>query len=211
MDIQVDFQLVRKDESEKQSYLNRNFYLLPQSVSKIVYDPDLAENYRHAAALVQEGVLDESLVRESPGPSKDKTKFSVIIPRGLVGAKRKHPIFVTDLAFQKLGIEELFLNSLIDHEGFHCEDLMNGIRLSDGTVIDQSSISQLQDAILVRMLEIRAYHNQIAQAHKKGITHELYFQYNQWALQSEIDLIQQVSPQSDLERILTGNPYKIFL
>ncbi len=83
------------------------------------------------------------------------------------------------------------------------------IRLPKGSVIDQSNINQLQDNTLIEILEIKAYHNQIAQAIRKGITHETYIQYHQWVLQSEIDLIQRISPQSELEKVLIENPYKI--
>lgn len=117
----------------------------------------------------------------------------------MYGIKRDHPIFVSNEAFDKLGIEELFLNTLIDHEGFHTSDLKYDMQLTDKISIDSTNIKLLQPRTFIALREIRAYKNQLEQTIKKGINHSIYLKYHQFCPDWENDELIKITPANNFE------------
>ncbi|HJX05381.1 MAG TPA: hypothetical protein VJ461_01600 [Candidatus Nanoarchaeia archaeon] len=203
------FQEVRKNEILRQPYLDKAIALCPESVSKIIYDPNLYEYGSYVNQLVSGGALEKAVLRGAQ-PSPNQDEFLVVPPITLIGKGDKHPIFVTNQAFKKYGIEELFLNSLIAHEGRHCNDLMHGIELREGTVINYENIHLIQKLTFFKMLEIRAYYNEAEQARKNRINHPLYRTYTRFCLGLELGDLRKINPISELETMIISEQVNIY-
>lgn len=193
----VDFQAVRREDHLKQAYLDTLFPHCPASVSAIVYDPQLAQAMERHQEFVRAGVLPPEAAQARLNP--DSISFLVLSPMEIIGIDQQHPIYVSQKAFRTFGIPELFANVLIDHEGQHCSDLQNGIRIGN-EYIAQHNVGELQRKTVIRLMEIRGYMNQVRRARERGITHEAYLSDIGLYCHFEGDHLRAIQPKTDLER-----------
>jgi hypothetical protein len=170
-----------------------------------VYDPDFIGVRKHVKRLVSRRLMDKGAL-ESDGLDPGKNYFVVMPAKGLIGKGEKHPVFVSYSAFDIYSSEQYFLNSLIAHEGMHCTDLMDGIRLQDGTLINYKNVGQLQRDTLYYVAEIRGYHNQSIQGKKQGIRDRKFYQYNERRIEDQIDCLMSLAPESELDERIIKNP-----
>lgn len=200
-----NFYIARKNEGLRRVYLDSLMTLCSSSVSMIIYDPGLIKIEGYTRDLIREYNL-----KKGEDPEKE-CKFVVVTPFELLGARKKHPIFTTAQAFEKLEVEGLFLNSLLDHECVHCDDLMYGISLRDGRTIDQSTAHFFQEDSLIRIMEIRAYNNQLKQARKNGNAPISYLSVLNLRLEFEIEGLRRIIPKNDFEQEIVSNPFGLLL
>lgn len=193
----VDFQVVRHEDHLKQAYLDTLFPHCPTSVSALVYDPQLTRAMESHQEFVRSGILPPEAAQARMSP--DSISFLVLSPMEILGINRQHPIYVSQKAFRTFGIPELFANVLIDHEGQHCSDLQEGIRI--GTeYIGQHNVGELQRKTAIHLMEIRGYMNQVRRALERGITNEGYLLDVGLSCDFQGDHLREIQPKTDLER-----------
>lgn len=189
----------------KQGYLDGLLRLCPESVQALVYDPDWAHRNAHMESLAAENYLDKDEV-EKVKPMMEDAYFIVTFPPSLVGVKRKHPIFVSDGGFNKMKTEQHFLSSLLDHEAYHTDDLMYGIRLRNGVIIDYTNIDELTPKTVINIREVTAYRNQLQQIRNRELNDPYFIEWLKWQLRLHMDALSAINPNTELERIVLENP-----
>jgi len=182
----------------RQPYLDGIMPQCPESVEALVYDPNGKELDKYTELLTEEEHFKPNQIgREKP--SKNPTYFDVVYSTSILGNGKKHPIFISDAGFDSTQYEPVILNLILDHEAFHTSDLMYGIRMQD-CLINYDNVGELRGEVLMNLLEIRAYKNQLGMIEVRGIKDK---SFGSWIL-FEIDSCQRelrsVNPKSELER-----------
>ncbi|OGZ70763.1 MAG: hypothetical protein A2904_02560 [Candidatus Staskawiczbacteria bacterium RIFCSPLOWO2_01_FULL_33_9] len=196
----VDFQEARKDESLKQIYLDEVLKRCPKSVEAVIYDPDFKGRFSRFDDLVNQGVMDfDNAEKAKEVVGNGSNYFGIIFVPTIFGKGLKQTIYVSDKAFQKLGVEDYFLISLIDHEGFHAIDFMDGIRLPSGTYLSHENLGELQEGTFISGREIRAHKNELNSIRQKGFEGTTFFHWVTYNLDYNIEQLERISPKNELE------------
>jgi len=182
----------------RQPYLDSIMLQCPESVEALVYGPNEKKLDEYKELLTEEGHFNRNQIGEEK-LSKNPTFFGVVYSPSILGSGRKHPIFVSDAGFDSTQDEPEILNLMLDHEAFHASDLMYGIRMQD-CLINYDNVGELREGVIMNLLEIRAYKNQLGMVEERGIEDK---SFENW-ISFELDICQRVlrfvSPKSELER-----------
>ena len=194
-----NFQEARQNPALRQAYLDTLLSQCPESVKKIVYDSILKKCQAHFENIIKQGYLTEQETRYSKSLSPQSTYFAMVFAPKLLGQKKEHPVFVCDYAFKALGIEEIFQSTLIDHEGQHTDDMMHGMQITKDILSDYNNSHLLHPLTLMRLAEVRAFHNQTEKARIRGITHNLYLEHTQFLSEWARADLEEIEPKNDFE------------
>lgn len=196
-----NFQEVRKDDGKKQDFLDCCLTFCPSSVLSITYDPAALAFKAYIQSLYEQELVPMKARDESLHIGAMDFHFSTIPVLPYLGNGNRHPIFVSDEAFRKYGVLEIFLNVLVDHEGRHCSDFQQGIG-TNGNKIDASNAFLLQPITFRSILELRATHNQLEAARTNGIVREDYLAFTELELNFAYDRLRAITPHNNFERNL---------
>lgn len=193
----------KENDKLKQAYLDSIMQHCPESVQALVYDPDWSNRNSYLDLLIAEGYVFINKTETLKG-HLNEAYFIVLFPHLLIGKGRKSPIFVSNKGFEKTKTEAHFLNSLLDHETVHTDDLMYGIRPKKGICINHYNINQVSPTIITNLEEVLAYRNQFKKFKEKGINDPSFECWLKWQISTyEYDLY-SIKPQTELERIVIG-------
>jgi len=195
---EITFSEAKSNPELRQAYFNSLMPQCPESVQAIIYDPIWTNYHSYAKTLIKEGHIDRSLFNLEK-PQSTRIYFKVLYSYSLLGLGRTHPIFVFDYAFDKGWDEPKFLNSLLDHEAYHTDDLMYGVRIQN-ILINNANVNGLNNITFKFLLEFRAYKNQLRMLEERGIQDKDF----ENLISLNIDICERelssVNPISELER-----------
>ena len=197
----ITYEAARSEKELRAPYLDQLKAMCGPSVSDLFYDPDAERLFAYTDELAEKGYLEKEKLEASRKKFKSPY-FLVLFSPSLLGTKIAHPIFTFDSAFEKLIEEKYFLNSLLDHEGEHTDQLMHGFRLPNGLVLDYSNVAQVSDPLVIGLREILANKKQIANLEQRGITDTYFRAWIEWNLDSAKHLFFSKPATSDLEKQL---------
>lgn len=197
----ITFLQAKANDKLKQKYLDKVVQYCPESVRALVYDPDWSNKNSYIDLLTVENYLDSNKGEEIKHCLKD-AYFIVVFPHSLLGAERKSPIFVSNRGFEKMKSEAHFMNSLLDHEALHTDDLMHGIRPKEGICINSDNAKQLNPRIITHLEEVLAYKNQLKKFKEKGIDDPHFKGWLEWELDFHERELYSINPNTELERIV---------
>lgn len=137
--------------------------------------------------------------------------FGILFVPKLFGTGLKQTIYVSEKAFQKLGVEDYFLSALTNHEGFHATDFQNGMNFNNGLFLNYQNIEQIQNITFILAREIRANKNEMRKLREKNLSENSYFAFLDLNLSFLLDGLREVVPKNDLESkliidLFTTNP-----
>lgn len=197
----ITFVQARSDETLRQHFLDILISQATDSIEAFVYDITGAKQEEHLRQLVAEGYVNaEELQSRLEFAHNADFYFVTPVSKELIGSGKKSPIFVYDKAFRAYGVEELFLNCILDHEGKHADHIRDGILLRDGTIINQENIRQLQDITAINLLEGIAYRTQLEKAHMRGAIRADYLDYTRFLYDGHLQTLRRIPAQNDFER-----------
>lgn len=196
---QTSFLEAKSNPELRQPYLDSIMSQCPESVEALVYDPEFTHRFSYADSLVVEGHLDGAeLEREKP--LMQITYFMVVYSPSRLGLGGKIPIFISNSGFDKMKDEPYFLNCVLDHEAVHTDDVMYGLRLHDGILIDHTNVDQLSPNTIIGLREIRAYRNQLNMLGKRGIKNSIFRDWITCNIDTYGKSLNSVVPKSELEK-----------
>jgi hypothetical protein len=157
----------------RQAYLNSIKPMMPTSVSELIYDDSGIEVVKHVCKMNERRDFDQQRLIDLTSDVYghfDKTSFMVLSYYKWMGSGEKHPIFVLPRAFASKHNEEIFLNTLVDHEAFHTDSLTNGLVLPNGKIVTGDNAEEYGgEKFLHYVEEFLACDNQLAAFDKKNI------------------------------------------
>jgi hypothetical protein len=160
----VTYEQARAHPELRQAYLDTLMPQCPESVETVIYDPKKGHINVYILRLLKEGQITKEEAEDAQKRISlygNRGSFAVFAPPIFYARKQKHPIFVLN-GFETFSLEANFLSCVKYHEGQHTDDLMNGIRLSNGILIDGKIAGTLDKLIRDNLIEFRAYSNQIS-------------------------------------------------
>lgn len=173
------YQDAKVTEKHRQVYLDNILESCPHSMKRVIFDPSAG---LEGAIMIVNSRLDK------------------------YGIGLQHEVRVSREAFLCYSETE-FLNALIDHEGVHANDAMNGITLLKGTKINSNNVQLIKPELLKSANEVRAYRNQLKQAKKKGITNKIYTNNIKKGIIKHLNLVSEITPANHLENMLIARIY----
>ncbi|MDP3027412.1 MAG: hypothetical protein Q8N63_06900 [Nanoarchaeota archaeon] len=194
----ITYNLARENKELRQIYLDKIMQDCPNSVESLVYDSSWHNRDLYADKLVYEGFLNADEEKNGRYILK-KAYFIVMFSPKLVGVYRKHPIFISDKGFE-INSEANFLSSVLDHESRHTNDLMHGMKLLDGFVINNENIGHLNPETIINLREARAYLNQLRNFKKRGVNDSYFKEWVRWRLAECEKALYSITPKTEAER-----------
>jgi len=204
---QTSFTEAKSNPELRQLYLDSIMPQCPESVEALVYDDDRSKVSSFSDILLSEGYMDikwRRIITKDIENFMEPPYSMVVCPSTLLGRERKQPIFVTEMSFDETETESYLLSRILDHETYHADDAMYGLRLHDGLLIDHTNESGFSPITLACLMEIRAYGNQLRNLNKRNISDENFRGDIVSELESYEYQLSQVKPKSKLESKVMG-------
>lgn len=172
--MKITYDLAKSNPAFRQIYLDSLFTMYPESMKKVIYDPDKIFLFRHIDNLAISGYMSNSdsetakseYLNECEGYA---TYFSAHSAVEKYGCEEPQIVYSFPPAFNNTHSENEFLSILIDHESIHTNNAMYGITLSDGTSINKDSATKYAGICLLALDEFLAYRNQWLNLNARGV------------------------------------------
>ncbi len=164
-----------KTAEQRQSFLENIIKENPmQYAADIIYFHE-SNKERYTCVMKKEYGLDVTTSQLWEGMIARKNYYAslTIIPRDLVGKRKKSLLIVMPSAFEKVKKEEDTLSFILDHEATHVNDNATGIILG-GEKITPEIISSIGPLKYQDIIELRAYEAQLMQieSNKRNVSEE---------------------------------------
>jgi hypothetical protein len=170
----TEFEKVRNSHDNLiiQTYLDSLMKYMPASVSGLIFDDTSHYMDRYVNNMYECSYLDETetlKLRNNILETFNETTFTVIGSQKMLGNGMKHPIFCLPVFLNRYSNEQVLINALCDHEGYHATVLQQGLKLPHGIIVTSSNVHEFKPEFLNIMEEYLARTNQLERFDERKI------------------------------------------